>query len=392
MISTETAGMTEETPKQPPKEVIPGLEGVPIAESAVSFVDGNAGKLEYRGINVEQLAEHSTFEETAYMLLFGELPKQGELNSFCQEMGKYRTLKYRIIDLIKTLPEHGHPMEALQAAVAAVGMFYSRGHAYDPSTRRESCLRLIAKIPTVVAAFERLRRGDDHVKPRTDLGHTANFLYMLRGAEADPRHVKILDAALILHADHTMNASTFAGRVVGSTLATPFAVVSSAMGALFGPLHGGANEDAMALFREIGTLKNVGPVLERLFASKIKIPGFGHRVYKTIDPRAKVLKHFAAELSEKAKTPWYEIALEVERIGIDRYGEKGIHPNVDFYSGIVYNALGFNADCFTSVFAVSRVAGWLAHWLEQTDNNRIFRPTQKYTGKREQTYKPIAGR
>jgi len=372
--------------------VIPGLEGIPIAESGVSFVDGQAGRLEYRGISVEDLAENSTFEETAYLLLFGELPKPTQFNDFTKSFARHRRLKYRIVDLIKCLPETGHPMDALQAAVAAIGMFYPNRHALDESAKRLACIRIISKTPTVVAAFERLRKGDEHVRPRDDLSQAGNLLYMLTESEPDPRLVHILDVALILHADHTMNASTFAGRVVGSTLADPYCVVSSAMGALSGPLHGGANETAMSLFRKIGKPDKARVIVEEMIANKEKIPGFGHRVYKTIDPRAKILKRYAEELASRSGNPYYEIALEVEKVAQERFGEKGIWPNVDFFSGIVYTELGIPTDCFTPVFAVARVAGWLAHWLEQLKGNRIYRPTQKYVGDHKKEYVPLEQR
>lgn len=373
-------------------ELVPGLEGVPIAQSAISFVDGQAGKLEYRGIDVEVLAEQSTFEETSLLLLHGRLPTRAELEAFRNEMLGYRKLKYRIIDLIKCLPETGHPMDALQAAAAATGMFYPRRRAMDANTRRQACYRLIAKLPTIVAAFERLRKGDDHIPPNPNLSHAGNFLYMLSGKEPNPDLARILDICLILHADHTMNASTFAGRVVGSTLADPYCVVSSALGALSGPLHGGANEDAILLFRKIGKVENARAVVEEMISRKEKLPGFGHRVYKTTDPRAKILKRYAESLTEASGSPAYKIALEVEKLGIAYYGEKGIWPNVDFYAGIVYSELGIPTECFTPIFAMARVSGWLAHWLEQLENNRIFRPTQQYSGKRNERYLPLSDR
>lgn len=373
-------------------EVIPGLDGVPIAESAISFVDGQAGKLEYRGINVEALAEKSTYEETSMLLLLGKLPTSAELQTYKDDIAKYRRLKYRIIDLIKCLPEHGHPMDALQAAVAAVGMFYPRRREMDDDARHHAILRIIAKMPTIVAAFDRLRKGNDHILPREDLSAAANFLYMLNGKEPDQKFARILDVCLILHADHSMNASTFAGRVVGSTLADPYCVVSSALGALSGPLHGGANEDAMELFKNIGTPKRAREVIERMIKEKAKIPGFGHRVYKTVDPRARVLKRYAEDLAGKSGRPHFEIAVEVANIMADHYGDKGIWPNVDFYAGIVYSEIGVPSDCYTPCFAMSRTAGWLAHWREQLKNNRIFRPEQKWVGQHDVPYVSIEKR
>lgn len=374
------------------KEVIPGLEGIAIAESGVSFVDGQKGLLEYRGIDINLLAESSTFEETTYLLLYDKLPTKTELDTFRGDLARYARLKYRIIDLMKCLPEHGHPMDALQATIAAIGMFYPGRHKMNDKARAEACRRLVAKTPVVCSAFERLREGDEHILPRADLGVAANMLYMRKGEEPKPEHVRMLDVSLILHADHTMNASTFSGRVVGSTLADPYCVVSSAIGALSGPLHGGANEDVMALLAQIGDVKNARPHIEKMIAEKTKIPGFGHRVYKTIDPRAKILKKFAENTAGNSPHPWFEIALEVEKVVSEHYGEKGIWPNVDFYSGIVYTELGFPRDMFTPIFAVARVSGWLAHWLEQLEGNRIFRPTQKYVGQHERAYVPLSDR
>lgn len=391
---SETAAATLEKqavkPVPPaPAPFVPGLEGVPIAESAVSFVDGQAGRLEYRGISVEQLAEHSSFEEVSYLLLFGQLPTREQLSVFNHELRIHRRLKYRIVDLLKCLPETGHPMDALQAGVAAMGMFYPERHFEKPEERHLACVRLIAKMPTLVAAFERLRKGDEHISPRDDLSHAANFFYMMTGEIPGEEAERILDVALILHADHTMNASTFAGRVVGSTLADPYCVVSSAMGALSGPLHGGANEDTIVLFNRIGAPSNAARVVEEMIQRKEKIPGCGHRVYKTVDPRAKILKTFAERLTKRTGNPHYEIALAVERVVHDHYADKGVWPNVDFFSGIVYAELGIPPVCFTPIFAMARVSGWLAHWLEQLKNNRIFRPTQKYVGTHDEVYVPM---
>lgn len=370
-------------------ELIPGLEGVPIAESGVSFVDGKAGRLEYRGISIEDLAEHSTFEETSFLLMYGKLPTQSELDGFQSLLRSHRRLKFRVVDLIKCLPETGHPMDALQAGAAAIGMFYSQRHNMDDEARRLACSRLIAKLPTMVAAFDRLRRGDEHIVPCDELSLAGNFLYMMTGEEPDPKAEHMLEVCLILHADHTMNASTFSGRVVGSTLADPYTVVSSALGALSGPLHGGANEEVMALLERIGTPERARSHVEGMIERKDKIPGFGHRVYKTMDPRAKILKRFAQDLAKTNDTPTFQIALEVEKVVQEHYAEKGIWANVDFFSGIVYTALCIPRDCFTPIFAMARVSGWLAHWLEQLENNRIFRPTQKYIGPHDAPYVPM---
>jgi citrate synthase len=374
-------------------ELSPGLADVPAAESAVSFIDGKRARLMYRGIAVEVLARESCFEETSWLLLKGELPTQRQLADFDDQLRHHRRIKYKLLDLIKCLPETGHPMDALQASVAAMGMFYPARDVSNAQSNWDSVVRLIAKLPTVVAAFHRLRAGDEAIQPRDDLDHAANFYYMLFEREPSPAVRKVLDACLILHAEHTMNASTFSGRVTGSTLASPYTVISSAVGTLTGPLHGGANEEVLEMVEEIGTVDNVRPWLEHAVASKKKIMGFGHRVYKVKDPRATVLQELAEHVfAETTRPKQYELAMEMERVAAGILGPKGIYPNVDFYSGIVYQALGIPRDLFTPIFAIARVAGWLSHWLEQLQNNRIYRPEQIYVGKLDVPYVPLEKR
>ena len=374
-------------------ELRAGLADVPVAESSISFIDGKRARLEYRGVAVETLARESCYEETAWLLLRGELPSQRELADFDDQLRHHRRIKYKLRDLIKCLPETGHPMDALQAAVAAMGMFYPSRDVFSAQSNWESVVRLIAKMPTVVAAFHRLRHGDEAISPRDDLDHAANFYWMLFEREPSPAVRKVLDACLILHAEHTMNASTFSGRVTGSTLANPYTVVSSAIGTLTGPLHGGANEEVLDMLDEIGDEHNVRAWLEDAATNKKKIMGFGHRVYKVKDPRATVLQELAEHVfAETSRPKLYELAMELERVAAGILGPKGIYPNVDYYSGIVYNALGIPRDLFTPVFAVSRVAGWLSHWLEQLKNNRIFRPEQVYVGKHDVPYVPLEKR
>jgi len=377
-------------------DYVPGLAGIPAARSSVCLIDGAAGKLQYRGYPAEQLAEHCTFEEVTYLLLFGELPTRSQLESFTAELARERHLKFRIIDVLKQLPESGHPMDALTAAVAVMGMFYADGdHVEDPTFRRLCAVRLVAKLPTVVAAWHRIRRGDNPIEPRADLGHAANFLYMLDGKEPDAIAARIMDAALVLHAEHSMNASTFTCRVTASTLADPYAAVASAIGSLAGPLHGGANEVVLTMLR---TIPDASPEAVRRWAEdklarKEKIMGFGHRVYKVKDPRADILQGLAVQLFEKlGSTPIYDVAIELERQMKDLVGHKGIAPNVDFYSGIVYEKLGLDTDNFTPVFAISRVSGWLAHLLEQLEDNRIYRPSQVWTGTADRSVPPIEQR
>ncbi|AFZ03533.1 citrate synthase [Calothrix sp. PCC 6303] len=374
-------------------EYKPGLEGIPAAESSVSFVDGQKGILEYRGIRIEELAAKSTFLETAYLLIWNELPTKEELEKFEHEVRYHRRIKYRIRDMMKSFPESGHPMDALQASAAALGLFYSRRDLHNPVYIRGAVVQLLATIPTMVAAFQLMRKGNDPVRPNDDLDYSANFLYMLNEKEPDELAAKIFDVCLILHAEHTMNASTFSARVTASTLTDPYAVVASAVGTLGGPLHGGANEEVIEMLEKIGTVKNVRPYIEDCIQRKSKIMGFGHRVYKVKDPRATILQDLAQQLFAKfGHDKYFDIAQEMERVVEEKLGHKGIYPNVDFYSGLVYRKMGIPTDLFTPIFAIARVAGWLAHWKEQLEENRIFRPTQVYNGVHEALYTPIEKR
>ncbi|MBD2139388.1 citrate synthase [Anabaena sp. FACHB-1237] len=371
-------------------EYRPGLEDIPAAQSSISHVDGQKGILEYRGIRIEELAEKSTFLETAFLLIWGYLPNRHELAAFQSEVLNSRRIKYRIRDMMKCFPESGHPMDALQASAAALGLFYSRRDLHNPIYIRDSVVRLMATIPTMVAAFQLMRKGDDPVKPRDDLGYSANFLYMLNEKEPDPLAARIFDVCLILHVEHSMNASTFSARVTASTLTDPYAVVASAVGTLAGPLHGGANEEVIEMLEKIGSVENVRPFVEDALHRKAKIMGFGHRVYKVKDPRATILQNLAVQLFDKfGYDKYYEIAVELERVMAEKVGNKGIYPNVDFYSGLVYRKMGIPTDLFTPIFAIARVAGWLAHWKEQLAENRIFRPTQVYNGEHGVAYTPI---
>ena len=374
-------------------EYKPGLEGIPAAQSSISYVDGQKGILEYRGIRIEELAQKSTFLETAYLLIWGELPTKEELQAFEEEVRLHRRIKYRIRDMMKCFPESGHPMDALQASAAALGLFYSRRDLHNPVYIRDAVVRLIATIPTMVAAFQLMRKGNDPVKPRDDLDYSANFLYMLNEKEPDALAAKIFDICLILHVEHTMNASTFSARVTASTLTDPYAVVASAVGTLGGPLHGGANEEVIQMLEEIGSVENVRPYVEDRLQRKERLMGFGHRVYKVKDPRATILQELAEQLFAKfGADKYYDIAQEMERVVEEKLGHKGIYPNVDFYSGLVYRKMGIPTDLFTPIFAIARVAGWLAHWKEQLEENRIFRPTQVYNGKHSVDYTPIEQR
>ncbi|EGJ29574.1 citrate synthase [Moorena producens 3L] len=374
-------------------EYQPGLEGIPAAQSSISYVDGQKGILEYRGIRIEELASNSTFLEAAYLLIWGELPTKNELYEFQEDVRLHRRIKYSIRDMMKCFPETGHPMDALQASAAALGLFYSKRALDNPKYIREAVVRLLAKIPTMVAAFKQMRKGDDPVRPRDDLSYAANFLYMLNEQEPTPLEAHVFDVCLTLHAEHTINASTFSALVTASTLTDPYAVVASAVGTLAGPLHGGANEEVITMLETIGSVDNVQSYLEERLQRKERIMGCGHRVYKVKDPRATILQNLAEQLFKESGTDkYYDIALELEKAVEEKLSHKGIYPNVDFYSGLVYRKLGIPSDLFTPVFAIARVAGWLAHWKEQLAVNRIFRPTQVYTGTHDAPYIPMEAR
>ena len=359
----------------------PGLEGVPATQSSICDIDGQKGLLSYRGYPVDDLASQCSFLETTYLLIWGELPSRQQLRDFEQEVQMHRRVSFRVRDMMKCFPSDGHPMDALQSSAASLGLFYSRRAIDDPQYIYDAVVRLIAKIPTMVAAFQLIRKGQDPIQPRDDLAYSANFLYMLMEREPDPLASRIFDRCLILHAEHSLNASTFSARVTASTLTDPYAVVASAVGTLAGPLHGGANEDVLAMLDEIGTADRAADYLDAAMASKRKVMGFGHREYRVKDPRAVILQELAEELFARfGHDEMYDVARALEAAAERRLGPKGIFPNVDFYSGLVYRKLGIPRDLFTPVFAIARVAGWLAHWREQLGANRIFRPSQIYTG------------
>ncbi|MDH5302011.1 MAG: citrate synthase [Gammaproteobacteria bacterium] len=383
-------------------EYLPGLEGVPATKSNISDIDGEKGRLFYRGYPIEQLAEQSTFEETTLLLLDGRLPSAHELAVFDEQLRRNRRVKFNIRSLMKALPATGHPMEILQTAVASLGVFYPGNECLtspdacgDMEYIHNMTVRILARMPVIVAMWEHIRRGYDPVEPRADLTFAENFLYMLTGTEADPEFARLMDACLILHAEHTINASTFAALVAGSTLASPTGVIAAAIGTLSGPLHGGANEKVVHMLDEIPTVKDVKPWLDKKLAGKEKIWGMGHREYKTKDPRAKILQKLVEKFVSKRGgqvSQKFEIALALEEACEARLGPKGVYPNVDYYSGILYAEMGIPTDQFTSIFAVSRAAGWLAHWREQLADNRIFRPTQVYIGEPPRDYKPLSQR
>ena len=371
-------------------ELRPGLDGVPATQSSICDIDGEQGLLTYRGYPMQDLAANSSFLETAYLLIWGDLPTREELTRFEHAVQMHRRVSFRVRDMMKCFPASGHPMDALQSSAASLGLFYSRRAIDDPQYIYDAVVRLIAKIPTMVAAFQLIRKGQDPIQPRDDLAYSANFLYMLTEREPDPLAARIFDRCLMLHAEHSLNASTFSARVTASTLTDPYAVVASAVGTLAGPLHGGANEDVLAMLEEVGTPDNAGSYLDEAMAAKRKIMGFGHREYKVKDPRAVILQALVEEMFARfGHDELYDVARAIEQEAESRLGPKGIYPNVDFYSGLVYRKLGIPRDLFTPVFAIARVAGWLAHWREQLGANRIFRPSQIYSGSRPRAWMPI---
>jgi len=364
-----------------------GLRNVVAGESAICFIDGERGVLVYRGIDIHALAENSTFEETAFLLHRGSLPTRAQLASFSQELARARPVPGAVVDVLRLLPAATHPMTALRTAVSALG-------AVDPDAGDDSlaasgrkALRLVAQMGTVVALVERVRTGRPAVMPDPTLSHAANFLYMITGQRPSPSAEKAMDMALVLHADHEFNASTFAARVAASTLADMHGAITAALATLKGPLHGGANEAVMKTLEEIGTPERAEGWVRDALAAKKKIMGFGHAVYRTEDPRATHLRRMSKQLGEaQGERLWYDLSERLE--GIVR-AQKNLNANVDFYSASVYHCLGIPTDLFTPVFAVSRIAGWTAHVLEQLTNNRLIRPESEYTGPRDVAYVPI---
>jgi 2-methylcitrate synthase len=364
-----------------------GLEDVVVSASEICFIDGHKGRLLYRGFDIEDLVANSTFEEVAYLLWHGVLPSQRQLNDHVKTLVVARKLPPRLTALLKVLPKKTPPMEVLRTGVSALSAFDPDGADNSREATLRRAVRLTAQMPTLVAAWERIRRGKTPVAPSPRLSLAANFLYMMFGRKPSDLAAKTLDVALILHADHELNASTFAARVTAATLSDLYSAVTSAIGALKGPLHGGANEAVMHMVEEIKEPARAEGWIRKALADKIRIMGFGHRVYRVEDPRAKHLRRLATELGQQTgNTRYVEILETVAQVVRE---EKHIYPNVDLYSGAAYAALGIPADQFTPLFAVSRIAGWSAHVLEQHANNRLIRPRAEYVGPVNASYVPI---
>jgi len=368
-----------------------GLRNVVAGESSLSTIDGERGILSYRGIDIHELARHSTFEETTYLLHHGHLPRREELQAFKALLARERPIPDALLSVIRAVPRTTHPMTTLRTAVSALGgLDPDAGDDSLPAATRKG-FRLAAQMATVVAAIDRVRNGRAPAAPDAQLSHAANFLYMLSGERPSDSAARAMDVALILHADHEFNASTFAARVAASTLADMHGAITAALATLKGPLHGGANEAVMQSLEEIGRPERAADWVRETLAAKRKIMGFGHAVYKTEDPRATHLREMSQRLGEETRQrKWYDVTAALE--AAVRGGAKPLNPNVDLYSASLYRALGIPTDLFTPIFAVSRIAGWTAHVLEQLANNKLIRPESDYVGPRDVPYVPLEQR
>jgi citrate synthase len=365
-----------------------GLEGVVATQSGISSIID--GVLTYRGINIDELAKYASFEEVVYLLWNDELPTKEELTKLRKDLAHQGLLPDEVIPLMKAFPKNTHPMAMLRTVVSALEMYDPDAYDMSDEANRRKALNIQAKISTVVAAIQRVKEGKEILSPKPEFSFAQNFLYMLNGEEPEELAINSLDTALVLHADHELNASTFASRVTVGTLANIYAGIVSAIGTLSGPLHGGANEAVMRMLEEIGEVENVEAYIYESIVKKKKIMGFGHRVYKTGDPRAKFLKSMSKQLTAlTGQDKLYKMSVKIDEI-IQK--EKGLLPNVDFYSASTYHSLGIPSELFTPIFAVSRTSGWTAHILEQYANNRLIRPRAEYTGSPIRKYVPIEER
>lgn len=355
-----------------------GLEGIVAANSSVCFIDGEAGILAYRGIDIHDLAQKSTFEETCYLLWFGKLPTRSELTDLNKRLAAERKMDPAIFEMMRQVPKSVIPMEVLRTAVSALSFYDKDAEVMDREANIRKAIRLTSQLAMIVAGYDRIRKGKPVIEPDPSLSHAANFLLMLNGEKPSPTAAKALDVALILHADHELNASTFAARVIAATLSDMHSAITGAIGALKGPLHGGANEAVMRILFDIDK-KGEDPVehIKNMLAGHKKVPGFGHRVYHTEDPRATHLRRMSHDLGQDANPKWYDMSAAIEKY---IKNEKHLNANVDFYSASTYTTLGIDVDLFTPIFAVSRISGWTAHVIEQLDDNRLIRPRAEYVG------------
>jgi citrate synthase len=385
----------KEAPAEPTNQVTgqqysPGLEGIVAARTAMSDVNGRTGKLLYRGFDIAELAEKSNFEETCFLLYKGVLPTRSELEALRADIGVHRALNPKVLELLKGLDPQAEPMDLLRTGVSALAHFDPDVGDMSPDANIRKSIRLVAQTTTLVAAIGRMHRGLEVVPPDPSRTVAGDFLRMWSGEDPEPLAEKVFDVCLILHADHGMNASTFTARVIASTLSDIHSAVVGAIGALKGPLHGGANAAVMEMLEEIGSVDRAEDWVREALADKKRVMGFGHRVYKVYDPRATVLRKFSKELGERAgDTKWFDMSEKVEKVVLE---VKGLNPNVDFYSASTYHVLGLERFIFTPIFALSRMAGWTAHVLEQYENNRLMRPESEYVGPSSAVYVPLQDR
>ena len=386
----EAAAPATEKPKEASASAGAGLRGVVAASSSIGDVNGEQGVLIYQGYDIHDLAAHSTFEETVYLLWHGRLPKQAELEEFKRDIGEHYELPPQIVELIRQFPRDAEPMDMLRTAVSALDFYDKECCDISREGALRTATRLTAQFPVIVATIERIRKGQEPIPAKPELNIATNFLYMLKGEMPEEREARIFDICLILHADHELNASTFTARVVAGTLADIYGAVTAAIAALSGPLHGGANTNVMKMLLEIGEVDKAEDFVRNALAQKKKIMGIGHAVYKTEDPRATHLRRFSQEVgAAHGETKWYEISRKIEDY-IHR--EKGMYPNVDFYSASTYYMMGIPLELYTPIFAVSRISGWTGHILEQYANNKLIRPRAEYIGQRDLKYVAVEQR
>ncbi len=367
--------------------VAEGLKGVVIGKSEICFIDGKRGKLIYRGYDIHDLVKHSNFEEVVYLLWYGKLPTKKNFDDLYKSLVINRALSKEAISLLKSFPKKATPMEVLRTAISTLSLTDHSADDNSFESNVKKAINLTAKTATIIAAFDRIRNGKEPIEPNPNLDHAANFLYMLTGKVPDEMISRFFDICLILHADHELNASTFAARVTSSTLSDLYSAITSAVGTLKGPLHGGANIEVMKMLTDMGTVDKAKEYVRTRLAERKRIMGFGHRVYKTEDPRATHLRRMSKEMGGKTgETKWYEMSRVIEDFMLN---EKGMYPNVDFYSASAYYSMGIPIDLYTPIFALSRVSGWIAHVLEQYSNNTLIRPVAEYVGPNDLTYVPI---